>query len=327
MTKARTDLVVLSRGDAVHGWTALNRGMRDALVRQGVPHVVRQRSEIAMKAAAAVGKLDVVRRIAPIGRRRLVTLSWGSDAAAIPDLLWCEIVPWIYDCWGPQFARFESMLQRNRIRLAFFSARSAGEHFAKLIPGLTTRWLPECMDLSLLSPSKPLAERSVHVLEMGRRVAAVHEKIRAPLEKAGKVHLYDKAHHGSAIPGLAALYERMGDSAVVTCFPKSVSHPDGAGGVETVTQRYFETIGSGSLAVGYCPKELNDLFGFNPVIELSTSDPAGHMLEILGSLPAYQAHADRALARVKEVGGFDVRAAEMLRMIDEFDAAHVGKKS
>ena len=67
----------------------------------------------------------------------------------------------------------------------------------------------------------------------------------------------------------------------------------------------------------YSPKELEDLFGFNPVVELSSEDPARHMLEILGSLEKYQPLADRARAKVNEMGGFDPRAAEMLRVIDD----------
>lgn len=305
----------------LEGWTALQHGMQRSLQRLGVPVVRRQRSELARRAARGLAKLGLARRIVPLGGRRLVTLTWRNEGPALPDAYWCEIVPWIYDCWPPQFAEWERLLRRHRVRLAFFSARAAAEHFARAIPGLESRWLPECHELKSLSPARPLAERGVHVLELGRRMPAVHESIREPLAASGMKHIYDRGAHASAVPGLGALYRTMGDSAVVICFPKSRTSPSGSGGMETVTQRYFETLGSGCLAVGSCPAELRDLYGFDPVVALDESDPSGHLMKILGSLASYQEHVRRCLERTREVGTCDARAADMLRMIREFDAA------
>ncbi len=320
MTGKRDDLVVPWSEVAQEGWAALPRGMRAALLRQGVREVSRQGSGLSRKVARVCKKAKLMRRVATLGKRRLVTLSWASDVPAFPDAFWCEIVPWCFDTWGQDWPEWEALLRRHRVRLAFFTARAAAEHFAKQIPGLQTHWLPEAQNLSLLKPSKKLVERSVHVFEMGRKMQQVHDKIREPLKAAGKKHLFDEpGKHATAIPTLDLLYETMGDSAIVMCYPKSMTSPQGSGGVETVTQRYLETMGSGSLVVGHCPKELEDLFGFNPVVELSPEDPAKHMLEILGSLEKYQPLVDRARVKVNEMGGFDPRAAEMLRLIDEFD--------
>lgn len=316
MAEASNDLVIQWRQDEVLGWTALQRGMQASLAKTGLPVVRRQPTEFIKTFARGLAKAGLVRRVATFGRPRLVTLSWASDGPAWPDAYWCELIPWLYDCWEPDFPRWEAMIRRNRVRLAFFTARVAAEHFRKAIPGLETYWLPECQDFSLLYPNKPLAARPLHVLEMGRRLATVHDKIREPLEKAGKTHVYDRQGvHASAVPGLDALYKRMGDAAIVVCYPKSITHPASAGKVETMTQRYLEAFGSGCLAVGYCPKELSDLFGFDPVIALPEADPASQILSVLDSLEQYQEHADRCRRRAMEVGSFDVRAAEMLRIV------------
>jgi hypothetical protein len=304
----------------LEGWTALQHGMQRSLQRLGVPVVRRQRSEVARRAARGLAKIGLARRLASLGDRRLVTLTWRNEGPALPDAYWCEIVPWIYDCWPPQFAEWERLLRRHRVRLAFFSARDAAGHFSKAVPGLAAHWLPECHELTSLSPSRPLAERGTHVLELGRRMPAVHERIRDPLAAAGLRHVFDRGPHASAIPGLDALYRAMGESAVVICYPKSRTNPESAGGMETVTQRYFETLGSGCLAVGHCPGELRDLYGFDPVVALDEADPAGHLLSILGSLASYQGHVQRCLERTREVGTCDARGAEMLRVIGEFDA-------
>lgn len=311
---------MLWQDTALEGWTALQHGMQRSLKKLGMPVIRRQRSELSRRLARGIAKAGLVRRFTTVGGRRLVTLTWRNEGPALPDAYWCEIVPWIYDCWPPQHAEWERLLRRNRVSLALFSARAEAEYFARAIPGLDARWLPECHELTTLFPQRPLAQRGVHVLELGRRMPSVHERIREPLAAAGKTHVYDRGPHASAVPGLEALYRTMGDAAVVVCYPKSRTNPDAAGGVETVTQRYFETLGSGALAVGHCPAELRDLFGFDPVIALDERDPAGHIRSILDGIASYQAHADRCLARAREVGTCDVRAAEMLRMIAEFDA-------
>lgn len=315
------DLRVMCHPIPVEGWTALNRGMRDQLHALGVPKVNCQSWGITGKIARAASKLGLIRNLARLGKRRIVTLTWSSDAPAFPDAYWCEIVPWIYDCWGQEWEKWEALLKRHRVRIAFFSTRQTAEHFAKRIPGLDARWMPECMDFSLLHPGKPLKDRTLHVFEMGRRLASMHDKVREPLKAAGKKHIYDQGpRSASAIPTLDELYTQMGDAAIIICFPKVMTHPAGAGGVETMTQRYLETLGSGALAVGACPKELADLMGFDPVVRLNLDDPARHLLEILDTLPKYQEMVDRAVVRVREIGTFQQRASDMLRAIAEIDA-------
>jgi hypothetical protein len=47
MTRPRDDLVVLWSENEVEGWTALPRGMRLALIRQGLPDIRRQKTSAA----------------------------------------------------------------------------------------------------------------------------------------------------------------------------------------------------------------------------------------------------------------------------------------
>jgi hypothetical protein len=176
--------------------------------------------------------------------------------------------------------------------------------------------LPEACDPSRFDARKPLAARSLTVLELGRKLERVHARIVGPLREAEVAHRF--ATRGSStilFPGVDGLYAGLADTAIALCYPKSDTHPDQAGGVETMTQRYLEFIGSGCLAVGRAPRELVDLFGFDPVIALDESDPAGHILAIARDLARWQAHADRCRARLLEVGTFDARAASMLAVL------------
>lgn len=300
----------------------LSKGMQDALAELGVPRARRRRTRAAQLLARVLGRAGLVRPLVARPRGRSITaLAWASHAPLVPDAYWRRMIPWIWDCWGPQFPRWEALLRTHRIDTAFFTARDAARHFARTIPGLRSHWLPEACDPAKYRPEQPLAARGIHVLEAGRKHEAVHRRIRGPLADAGRSHRF--ALDGTRTPifeGADAYFRGLGDTAIMLCFPKSVTHPDEAGGVETVTQRYFESIGSGCLTVGLCPGELRDLFGFDPVITLSGGDPAGHLLELLADIGSFQPHVERCRRRLQEVGSFRTRARQMLAMLTDATA-------
>lgn len=263
-----------------------------------------------------MGRAGLVRPLLSPRGRSFTTVAWASHARVFPDAYWRRIVPWVYDCWAPMFGVWESFFRVHRVETAFFGARDAAAHFARTIPGLRAHWLPEACDPSLYQPDRPLAARGIHVLEVGRKHEAVHARIREALARSGRTHRF--ALDGTRTPifeGIDDLYRGLGDAAIMLCFPKCVTHPAEAGGVETLTQRYLESIGSGCLTVGQCPAELRDLFGFDPVIPLNLSDPAGHLFSLLDRLPEYQDHVERCRRRLLEVGTFDVRARRLLGLL------------
>jgi hypothetical protein len=307
---AGAELVVMWDDGPEDSLTLLQHGLQRALVSLGVPAVHRARTGAVRFVARVLGKSGLIRPMLPRGRRQSLTvLSWASDARTFPDSYWREPVPWIFDCWQPQFRQWERLLRRHRVRTAFFSARAAAQHFAARVPGLRTYWVPEACDPERYSWCRPLALRSRGVLELGRRWSWLHERIRDPLQRAGVSHLYSDESGGKALfADVATLYEGLGDTAVMLCFPRSITHPAAAGGVETLTQRYLEAIGSGCLVVGHAPQELVDLFGFDPVVHLNARDPAGHLLAVLGDLASHQGLVERARQRLREVGTFECRA-------------------
>lgn len=313
------DLAVMWDDSPTTGLSLLQHGLQRALADLGVPVVRRWRLPGAYRAAQIAAKAGVSRPIVPAAwrerRRSITVLSWASGTRTFPDTLWREIVPWIFDCWGPQFEAWEALLKRHRARVAFFSARDAAAHFASVIPGLTAHWLPEACDPALFHPERPLASRSIHVLELGRKHAALHERIREPLARAGVTHRF--AIDGTRTPIFSTLddtYRALGDTAIMACFPKTITHPSEAGGVETMTQRYLEAIGSGCVCYGRAPRELVDLFGFNPVVEMDEQDPAGQVMRLMEEIRRgeHQELVDLARARLPEVGTFGLRARQMV---------------
>src|SRR5262245_1835740 len=257
------DLWISCNDEPENAVNLLQKGLLGALAAQGVRAVHYQRTRPVRYLARAMGKLGLGRPIVRARRQAVIpVVTWASHATLFGPTFFHEVIPWIFDCWGPQFDRWEGLLRRHRIRTVFFSARSAGEHFAARIPGLEAHWLPEACDPARFSPGKPLAQRALHVLEMGRKRAPVHERIRPALEKAGKRHLYSTVERPKIFETHGDLHGALADNVVCLCFPKTMTHPQSAGGVETMTQRYLEAIASGAIAAGACPAELKDLFGF-----------------------------------------------------------------
>jgi hypothetical protein len=67
-----------------------------------------------------------------------------------------------------------------------------------------------------------------------------------------------------------------------------MTHPVESGGVETVTNRYFQSMASKCLVIGKAPQELIQIFGYNPVIELDLEDPLWHVKKILDNITDYE---------------------------------------
>lgn len=319
---------ILLNDEPESGLNLLQKGLQCELMALGVRGIHAQPTDLHRKLGRAMGKFGLVRPLLQREPTCIVPLTWASEAPLFPRAYTHRILPWIFDCWGPQFPAWEKLLRKYRISRACFSSRDAAGYFARVIPELKTHWIPEACDPARFDPTKPLAQRTLHVLEIGRKHPSVHEAITKPLAQASKRHMYSSGGSEKPIyPTLDSLYQAFSDSIISVCFPKSITHPQGskwaahpscpAGTAETLTQRYFETIGSGALAVGTCPRELSDMFGFNPVIELSLTDPAGHMLEILKDPGAYQSHADTCRQRLMETCTFAQRARMLIDVLDD----------
>jgi hypothetical protein len=173
-------------------------------------------------------------------------------------------------------------------------------------------WLPEATDPDAYDPSKPLADRTIDVLELGRRHESVHAEIVGPLASGGETHKYQLAEGEIVFPSRDALVAGLGDAKLSILFPSSLTHPSRSGNVETVTHKYFESMASGCIPVGRCPTELEDLFGYNPVLQLDESNPVTHIRALLSDLDSHRCLVERNLARLLEVGTWDARAQTLL---------------
>ena len=290
--------------------------MQRALESAGVPAVYNATSRPVRLFARALAKAGMMRRIADLSATAyFVPIMFLSEARLFPQCYFAETIVYAFDCWPAQYARWAKFFRRHRVRVALFSARQSAEHFQKNVPEMASLWLPEAVEASLYRGDKPLRERAIDVLELGRRSAQYHDGIVAPLARAGRVHQFEPTPGTIIFPTFEELVAGFADAKVSVCFPSSQTHPARSGDVETITHRYFESMASGCLLVGRAPRELIDLFGYNPMIEADMTDPARQLDAILSDIDAHAPLVARNRARLTEVGTWDARVRTLLEQL------------
>ncbi|MEA2707753.1 MAG: hypothetical protein QOF78_354 [Phycisphaerales bacterium] len=290
--------------------------MQRSLDAAGVPAVFNATSRPVRLFARALARSGMMRQIIDLSQNAyFVPIMLLSEARLFPKCYFAETVVYIFDCWPALYGRWEKFFRRHRMRVAFFSARDSAEHFKKRIPEMESIWLPEAVEASVYRGEKPIEQRSIDVLELGRRSEDYHNRIVVPLAKGGRVHKFQSAPGHIIFPTVAELVAGFGDTKVSICFPSSMTHPLRSGNVETVTHRYFESMASRCIIVGHAPAELQDFFGYNPVVEADMNDAAGQIEAILRDPGAYASLVERNYQRLMEIGTWDARVRTMLELL------------
>jgi hypothetical protein len=259
-----------------------------------------------------LAKLGMVRNLARVGKAYITPMLHCSEYRLFPASYLHECIPYTMDVWPPSYPRWEAFVRRNRIRTWFITARQSAQRFGQMFPNIKCLWLAEAIDPGEYRHDIPLAQRKIHVLELGRKWDAYHDKIANPLEAQGRTILYEKVKGRLIFDSRQQMIDGFVNSIVSVCFPQSLTHPDRAGDVETVTLRYFETMACKCVPVGKAPQELIDLFGFNPMIEVDLDHAAAQVEEIVANPAKYQPLVERNYQRLLEVGTWEARVKEML---------------
>ena len=93
-----------------------------------------------------------------------------------------------------------------------------------------------------------------------------------------------------------------------------MTHSERAQNIETLTQRYWEAMLTGTLLVGHAPQELINVCGYNPVIELG-DNPTQVIKEILSNVESYQTLAERNRECAEEKAEWDKRMTEIMEIL------------
>ncbi len=293
--------------------------LESALIDAGVDVIGKPQSRVTRLGIKAAARLGLIRTLHNRSRvARLAILMGPAEYKLFPHSYFNEAILFCFDCWPNYFDRWEAIFRRNRTGLAFFTARQSAAYFTERMPEMRSVWVPEAVDPHKYVGSKLLSERSIDILELGRRSSRYHNLINEGLKHRSYRHLYEKRKGETIFPGRDDLVNGLAEARISICFPGSMTSPERCGNVETVTHRYFESMASNCIIVGKCPGELSDLFGFNPVIEVDFDDPVGQIEEILAQPGNYQELVSGNYRRMLEVGTWEKRAEFMLDTISKY---------
>lgn len=263
-------------------------------------------------------------------------LPWKKDAVLMfvepvsitfdtfPYCLSHEIIPLFWDCWPSQYEKVVKWIKRYNVKTALFSSIDEMEDINKFVPELCTMHCPEAVDVSLYGEGKQLKEREIDILEFGR---GINDLNGITIDADGIIEAIGHFNHVTTRKkGNRFIYSSnelpfiMQDAKITICLPKSITHPEKAGGIETLTQRYWEAMLSRMVIIGHCPKELEILIGYNPVIEIPLDAPLNEMIseinniitDVLINIDNYQELVDKNRIIALQYGNWDARMRQVM---------------
>ena len=206
---------------------------------------------------------------------------------------------YLFDAWPQNHEKIRQFTDACELEHLFISSSQGAAALGLLVKATKCHWIPEGITPGdYFLAFEP--ERDIDVLQLGRRFEKYHQMIAPGLEKRGKNYLCEKQAGTVVFPTRLDYVEGLARTKISICAPLAVSHPDRAGGIETMTVRYLQSMLSRCLIVGHAPAEMIQLFGYNPLIEIDYSNPAGQILDLLDRLKDYQPLIEKNYQAVRE---------------------------
>lgn len=241
-----------------------------------------------------------------------VSLSFDT----FPDYARYEIIPMVWDCWPCYFEKMCRWLKKHKVRTAIFTSSQTAEKIRKRFPEMNVMWCAEAVDTSFYDAGKPLKERIIDVLEFGRGSNVnVNGYVNVNENGNKRLNYVCTKVNGKFIYDNEQLRTAMGDAKVTIALPRSMTQPEIAGNIETLTQRYWENMLSRMVMVGHAPKELVELVGYNPVIELDRRHTSDQILDILAHIEDYQPLVDRNRNTALQKGDWTLRMKTVMSFL------------
>ena len=229
-----------------------------------------------------------------------------------PDYARYEVVPMFWDCWPCYFEKTCEWLRKHQVKTAIFSSRMTAERMQERFPEMRIIWCPEAVDGDVYQKGKLLKDRTIDLLEFGRSNEKVLQTGALSLN-----HVCTK-QNGKFIYTNEQLYQAMGNAKVTIALPRSITQPEMAGDIETLTQRYWECMFSRMVMVGHAPQELVDFIDYNPVIELRDDISAEALIrDVLEHIDDYQELVDKNRETAERLGSWDVRMKWLMEELRE----------
>ena len=230
-----------------------------------------------------------------------VSLSFDT----FPDYTRYEIIPLVWDCWPIYFEKTCRWFVKHDVKTAIFTSSQTAERMRERFPQMNILTITEGIDTSKYQEGKLLKERYIDILEFGRNNNLFKKGLPSNIKHRcsnGKQKMFstDEEFHAA-----------LENSKITICFPRCDTNPETAGDIETLTQRYWEAMLSRMIIVGRAPKELINLIGYNPVIEINDKDSIENVINIIENINDYQILVDKNREFALTMGDWKVRVVQI----------------
>lgn len=217
---------------------------------------------------------------------------------------------YIFDAWPNTYREIERFVKDCKPDALFVSSSQAADALSQKLDSVNVLWIPEGVNSGEYK-YKPYQKKTIDILALGRKYEAYHEKIKDYFDNSDKVYLYEKVKGQIIFPTREEFIEGLSLSKISICVPSNITHPERSGDIETMTIRYLQSIVSKCLIVGHAPKEMVDMFGYNPVIEIDMDNPVDQLNNILNNYSDYIPLIERNYKEVVENHTWEKRWAEI----------------
>lgn len=280
----------------------------DAFKRNGVN--IKKGIRIPLKIQYLIAKLKITFNIFESKRKAYITFGGGSpDYSIFPYCYLYEMIPMLWDCWPQYHTRLFQSIKRNRIKTIIVTSSQIAEILKRKYPNLNVIYIPEGIDITKYRNEKKLIDRKIDLLEFGRPYKKFHDKIISSIECNNINHYF--SNNGWIFPDSESFINGLSETKVAITLPRCDTHPEIAGNIETLTQRYWECMLSGCIMLGKAPMELINLIGYNPVVELNLENSDKQVKDILININNYQSLVDKNFKVALKYASWDNRVIKL----------------
>lgn len=187
---------------------------------------------------------------------------------------------YLFDGWPSKHGKILDFFKYLKIDYLFISSFQSAEIFGSKFGFDKVHWIPEGINPEEYK-QYAFEEKTIDVLALGRKYDLYHNTIVDHLRESKKIYLYEKVKGQVIFPSREEFIEGIARSKISICVPCNITHPERSGILEHMTNRYLQSMVSKCLVVGHAPKEMVELFGYNPVVEIDMNNPIQQLDSIL----------------------------------------------
>jgi hypothetical protein len=223
-----------------------------------------------------------------------------------------EIIPVLWDCWPKYWDYTEQWLRRHGVKSAVFTSSQTAEEFCHRLPEVNILTITEGIESNIYQGGTPLKERDIDFLQFGR-VTSMFDN----LNLGEDISVVSSKNEQGLLQTRNDLVDALAKSKIVLAVPRCDMQKELAGGVETLTQRYWECMLSGVIILGRAPKELIDLIGYDPVVQMKSEDVVNQIKELLAHIDDYQDLVNKNRQTAIQMSDWSLRVKQIMRWLEE----------